>query len=162
MNGPRKSDRLVVPAKLPNKARQLAAEAVEGRSLAGGNADQQNVHWTQRQESTPSALDRVREAARRNKETKFTALLHHVTTDRLRTAFEALKPKAAAGVDGVTWTQYYEGVDEKLVDLHTRLHRGAYRAKPTRRTYIPKEGGKERALGSQRWKTRSSSERWSR
>jgi len=120
---------------------------VEGRSLAGGNADQQNVHWTQRQESTPSALDRVREAARRNKGTKFTALLHHVTMDRLRTAFAALKPKAAAGVDGVTWAQYHEGVDEKLVDLHTRLHRGAYRAKPTRRTYIPKEGGKERALG---------------
>lgn len=147
MNGPRKSDRLVVPVKPPNKAGKLAAEAVEGRSVAGGNASQQNVHWTQCQESTPSALERVREAARRNKGAKFTALLHHVTVDRLRTAFEALKPKAAAGVDGVTWGQYHDGVDEKLVDLHARLQRGAYRAKPTRRAYIPKEGGKERALG---------------
>jgi len=115
--------------------------------LAGGNTDQQNVYWTQGQENAPSALDRVREAARRNKGAKFTALLHHVTADRLRTAFAALEPKAAAGVDGVTWRQYREGVDEKIVDLHERLHRGAYRAKPTRRTYIPKEGGKERALG---------------
>lgn len=147
MNGPRKSDRLVVPEKPPNKAGKLAAEVVEGRSLAGGNADQQNVDWTQRQENTPNALDRVREAARKDKGAKFTALLHHITVDRLRTAFEALKPKAAAGVDGVTWRQYRDGVDKKLIDLHARLHRGAYRAKPTRRVYIPKEGGKERALG---------------
>ena len=147
MNGPRKSDRRVVPAKPSNKAGMPAAETVEGRRLAGGNADQQNVRRTQSRESTPSALDRVQEAARRNKGTKFTALIHHVTVERLRESFEALKPQAAAGVDGVTWEQYREGHDEKIAELHARLHRGAYRAKPTRRAYIPKEGGKERALG---------------
>jgi group II intron reverse transcriptase/maturase len=89
----------------------------------------------------------VRQAARKEKGTKFTALLHHLTTERLRSAFEALAPEAAAGVDGVTWKQYSEGVDQKLADLHARLHRGAYRARPTRRTYIPKADGKMRALG---------------
>jgi RNA-directed DNA polymerase len=147
MNGPRKSDRLVVPGKPANKAGQPAAEAVEGRSLAGGKADQQNVRRTQSRESTPSALDRVREAAGKDRKAKFTALLHHVTVERLRAAYEAQKPKAAAGVDGVTWAQYGEGLDEKLVELHARLHRGAYRAKPTRRAYIPKADGKKRGLG---------------
>jgi retron-type reverse transcriptase len=89
----------------------------------------------------------VREAARRQKGRKFTALLHHVTVERLRAAFEALQPKAAAGVDGVTWEQYREGLDEKLVELHARVHRGAYRARPTRRAYIPKTDGRMRALG---------------
>ena len=147
MNGPRKSDRSVVPEKPPNKAGRPAAGAVEGRGLAAGNVDQQNVRRTLSRGSTPSALDRVREAARRQKGRKFTALLHHVTVERLRAAFEALQPKAAAGVDGVTWEQYREGLDEKLVELHARVHRGAYRARPTRRAYIPKTDGRMRALG---------------
>ena len=116
-------------------------------SPAKGNADQQNTPRTQRRKGVPSALDRVRQAARRNREEKFTALLHHVTVERLRTAFHALNKAAAAGVDGVTWHQYEENLEENLRELHERVHRGAYRAKPSRRTYIPKADGRQRPLG---------------
>lgn len=147
MNGQGTSDRLVVPTKPPNKAEQTAAEVVEGRSLAKGNVGQQNVPRTQCRTSTPSALDHVREAARKDKSARFTALLHHVTIDRLRDAFLALKRKAAPGVDGVTWEQYAEDLEGHLRDLHARLHRGAYRAKPSRRVFIPKADGRQRPLG---------------
>ena len=147
MNDGGKSDRPMVPTKLPNKAGRLAAEVVEGRGLAKGNTDQQNAPRTQRRTRAPSALDRVREAARRDRKAKFTALFHHITVERLRDAYLALSRKAAAGVDGVTWQQYGEGVDEKLRDLHARLHRGAYRAKPSRRVFIPKADGRQRPLG---------------
>jgi RNA-directed DNA polymerase len=147
MNGQGKSDRLVVPTKPPNKAGQTAAEAVEERSLAKGNANQQNTLRTQRRAGVHSALDRVREAARRDRKTKFTALFHHITTDRLRAAFLALQRKAAPGVDGVTWEQYAANLEGNLLDLHARLHRGAYRAKPSRRVYIPKADGRQRPLG---------------
>jgi len=124
------------------------AEVVEVRRPAKGNTDQQNVPRTpSRISGAPSALDRVREAARRDKKTRFTALLHHITVDLLRESYFALKRKAAAGVDGVTWEQYGEDLDARLRDLHGRLHRGAYRAKPTRRTYIPKPDGRRRPLG---------------
>jgi RNA-directed DNA polymerase len=146
MNGQGTSDRLVVPTKPPNKAEQSAAEVVEGRSLAKGNVGQQNVPRTQCRTSAPSALDRVREMARKDKSARFTALLHHVTLDRLRDAFLALKRKAAPGVDGVTWEQYAEDLEGHLRDLHARLHRGAYRAKPSRRVSIPKADGR-RPLG---------------
>jgi RNA-directed DNA polymerase len=143
-----KSDRPVVPTKHPNKATTVAAEDVEGRGLAKGNTDEQNAARTLRREvAAPSALARVRERARRDTKARFTALLHHVTVDRLRTAFEQLKKSAAAGVDGVTWSQYGEHLDEKLHELHARLHRGAYRAKPSRRVYIPKADGRQRPLG---------------
>jgi retron-type reverse transcriptase len=143
-----KSDRPVVPTKHPNKATTVAAEDVEGRGLAKGNTDEQNAVRTLRRETAaPSALARVRERARRDKKARFTALLHHVTVDRLRTAFEQLRKNAAAGVDGVTWSQYGEHLDEKLHELHARLHRGAYRAKPSRRVYIPKADGRQRPLG---------------
>jgi RNA-directed DNA polymerase len=89
----------------------------------------------------------VREAARRDKKQKFTALLHHVTTELLRASYQTLKKQAAPGVDGVTWQQYGEGVEERLVDLHDRIHRGAYRAQASRRTYIPKADGRQRPLG---------------
>jgi len=92
-------------------------------------------------------LERVRQAARQRKKEKFTALLHHVTTDLLREAFYALKRKAAPGVDGLTWQDYEAGLDDNLQDLHARVHRGAYRALPVRRRYIPKPGGKQRPLG---------------
>src|SRR5208282_4248831 len=92
-------------------------------------------------------LGGVREAARRDKKQKFTALLHHVTIDLLRDSYYSLKRKAAPGVDGVTWQQYGEGVEERLQDLHERIHRGAYRAQPSRRTYIPKADGRQRPLG---------------
>src|SRR5882724_3083344 len=143
-----KSDRPVVPTKHPNKATTVAAEDVEGRGLAKGNTDEQNAARTLRREvAATSALARVRERARRDTKARFTALLHHVTVDRLRTAFEQLKKNAAAGIDGVTWSQYGEHLEEKLHELHARLRRGAYRAKPSRRVYIPKADGRQRPLG---------------
>jgi group II intron reverse transcriptase/maturase len=147
MDGQGKSDRPAVPTKPPNKASTPAAEGVEGRGLAKGTTDEQNMPRTQRRISVPSALDRVRQAARRDKEAKFTALLHHVTVDALRDAFMALSRKAAPGVDGVTWEAYRENLEENLQALHERLHRGAYRARPSRRTYIPKADGRQRPLG---------------
>jgi RNA-directed DNA polymerase len=147
MNDSGKSDELVVPEKLPNNAGPSAAEAVEGRSPAKGNAGQQNAPRTQSRTSASSALDRVREVARRDKRVKFTALFHHITTDRLRLAFQALTRTAAAGVDGVTWETYAQNLDGNIADLHGRLLRGAYRAQPSRRVYIPKADGRQRPLG---------------
>jgi RNA-directed DNA polymerase len=147
MHGLQKSDDLVVPAKPPNKAGLPAAEEVEGRGSAKGNSLQQNALRTQSREGAPSALERVRQVARRDKKMRFTALFHHLTVDRLRASFVALARKASAGVDGVTWTQYAEGLEARLVDLHERLHRGAYRARASRRVYIPKADGRLRPLG---------------
>jgi len=148
MNERGKSDGPEVPTKSPNNAAGAAAEAMEGRGPAKGNADPQNAPRTQsRTHGAPSALDRVREAARRDRKQRFTALFHHLTLDRLRQAFFALERKAAAGVDGVTWQQYREELEENLQGLHRRLHRGAYRASPSRRVFIPKADGRERPLG---------------
>jgi RNA-directed DNA polymerase len=147
-NGTQKSDRPVVPTKLPNEVAPANKEAVEGRGLAKGNTSQQNACRTQgREVSAPSALDRVRRAARKNKGAKFTALLHHVTQESLREAFFELKRKAAPGVDGVTWEGYAVHLDEHIAELHDRVHRGAYRARPSRRVFIPKADGKQRPLG---------------
>src|SRR4030042_1579523 len=124
MNGRGKSDRLVVPGKPPDKAGPSAAEGVEGRSLAKGNTMQQNTLRTQsREEGVPSALHRVRQLARKDREVRFTALLHHVTLDSLRDAFLALRRDAAPGVDGETWRDYAEEMEERLRDLHGRVHR---------------------------------------
>jgi len=148
MHGPQKSDGFVVPTKSPNNAGRAAAEATEGRNPAKGNTSQQNALRTQSWEvRAPSALERVRDVARKDKGAKFTALLHHVTEDRLRTAFFELKRKAAPGVDGVTWDAYSERLDERIADLHGRVHRGGYRAKPSRRVFIPKSDGTQRPLG---------------
>src|SRR5882724_7834061 len=143
----RKSDGSVVPKKPPNNAGTLAAEVVEGRGPAKGNVDQQNAPRTQCRTSVPNALDRVREKARKDKKVRFTALFHLVTVERLRTAFRALARKASPGVDGVTWEQYAVDLEENLQCLHARLHRGAYRAKPSRRVYIAKADGRQRPLG---------------
>jgi retron-type reverse transcriptase len=124
------------------------AEAVEGRPRAEGNPGEQNAPRTQGRVSALSALDRIREAARRDGRQRFTALLHHVyDVERLRSAYYALKRTAAAGVDGQTWKQYGEELEVNLRDLSCRLQRGAYRAKPVRRTYIPKADGRQRPLG---------------
>jgi len=148
MHEQRKSDGYVVPKKPSNKAAPAAAETVEGRCPAKGNTHQRNASRTQcRKEAAPSELERVRQAARRNKDTKFTALFHHVTVDRLRKAFLQLRRRAAPGVDGVTWEQYEEELEGNLQDLNVRLHRGAYRARPSRRAYIPKADGRMRPLG---------------
>jgi RNA-directed DNA polymerase len=148
MHGKGKSDRPIVPTKRPNKTATAVAEDVEGKGWTEGNVVEQNVDRAQyRNQSAPSALDRVRERAKRDKHAKFTALLHHVTIDRLRDAYSALNRDASPGVDGVTWEQYGERLEDNLVELHARLHRGAYRAKPSRRTYIPKTDGRQRPLG---------------
>src|SRR5277367_460767 len=144
----RKSDGPVVPAKPSNKAEPSAAEGVEGRGPAEGNTDEQNVPRTQRRiEGARSALDRVRQRARQDRKAKFTALFHHVTVERLRDAYLKLQKRAAPGIDGVTWEQYGENLEANLLDLHARLHRGAYRASPSRRVYIPKTDGRQRPLG---------------
>jgi RNA-directed DNA polymerase len=147
MSGSRKSDRPVVPTTPSNKADVEAAERGEGRGLAKENSDQQNASRTQSRPSAPSALDRVRQVAARDKTVKFTALLHHVSVDLLRAAFGALRKKAAPGIDGVTWEQYEADLEGNLRDLHARLHRGAYRVQPCRRVFIPKPDGRQRPLG---------------
>jgi RNA-directed DNA polymerase len=146
MNGQEKSDSAIVAVKSPNKAGQPAAEAMEPRAGTKGNADQQSTHRTQTRVRVSQALDRVRQAAKLGKKERFTALLHHVNVDTLRLAFYALKRKAAPGVDGVTWQDYEADLEPRLEELHDRVHRGAYRPQPSRRTYIPKADGRERSL----------------
>src|SRR6266480_2549767 len=148
MNDSRKSDSRVVPAKLANKTGQPVAELVEERRLAKGNTGQQNASRTQgRDVDASSALERVRRVAQQDRKARFTALFHHVTLGRLRWAYWALSPGAAAGADGVTWGAYGQDLDANLQDLLDRVHRGAYRAKPSRRVYIPKPDGRLRPLG---------------
>jgi hypothetical protein len=141
------SDEQVVPTKRPNKGEQSPAEGVEGSCSTKGNTEEANTHRTQGRERVSQGLGGVREAARRDQKQKFTAWLHHVTVDLLRDSYYSLKRQAAPGVDGVTWQQYGEGVEARLQDLHERVHRGAYRAQPSRRTYIPKADGRQRPLG---------------
>ena len=142
-----KSDPAVVAKKPANADGRPDAELVERRAGAEGNADEDGRLRTPSRISLSFGLDRVRQAAREKKKLKFTALLHHVDIDLLRDSYGALKRHAAPGVDGVTWDDYADGLDEKLADLHGRLHRGAYRAQPSRRQYIPKPDGRQRALG---------------
>ena len=143
-----KSDSSVVPGKPPNRAEEPAAEAVEGRGLAKGKTLQQNVPRTQGRHGAPSALERIRQAAQRTRRQRFTALLHHVyDLGQLRQAYLALTRDAAAGVDGETWRHYGEDLEANLQDLSGRLQRGAYRARPVRRTFIPKADGRQRPLG---------------
>jgi group II intron reverse transcriptase/maturase len=148
MNEHGKSDRFMVPEKSSNKAWQRAAEGMEGRDLAEGNLQQQNTYRTQSRGDVHSALERVRQAARKDKESRFTALFHYVyDMEMLEWAYFKLKKEAAPGVDGETWRHYGETLGENLLDLSHRLQRGAYRAKPVRRTYIPKADGRQRPLG---------------
>ena len=147
MNERGKSDGFVVPAKPPNKAAGAVAEVVEGRNAAKGNTDRPTRPGHSAGSDVPSGLDRVREVARRDKEARFTALLHHVDVDRLRAAYWAINPKAATGVDGVTWSCLRAGPGANLRDLHARVHTGRYRARPSRRVYIPKADGRQRPLG---------------
>ena len=147
MNERRKSDSPVVPAKLPNNLGRPGAEVVEERGLPEGNVASKTRSGRSAGQSAPCALDRVRRAALKDRDAKFTALLHHVDVDRLRAAYLALRPKAAAGVDGVTWHEYGRDLEEHLRGLHERVHRGSYRAKPVRRAYVPKRDGRLRPLG---------------
>ena len=147
MSATEKSDRPEVAWKRANKAASAAAEPVERRGGAKENADLQSTVRTQSRAAVSQAQARIREAVIRNRQDKLTALLHHLTVDVLRASFFGLKKSAAPGVDEMTWTEYAEGLEENLSDLHSRVQRGAYRALPSRRTYIPKTDGRQRPLG---------------
>jgi RNA-directed DNA polymerase len=155
MNGPEKSDSAIVATKLANKAgpsaersagELYAAEPVERRAGTKGNAGQQSTRRTQSRESVSQALERIRKVARERKKEKFTALLHHINIDLLEEAFYELKANAAPGVDRLTWKDYEADLEHNLEDLHARVQRGAYRALPSRRVYIPKPDGRQRPL----------------
>src|SRR5437870_6530655 len=147
MHGDGESYSGVVPAKQPNKSGQPPAEVVEGRPLTKENTPEPNSHRTPCRGSGRSGLERVREAAKKDGKLKFTALLHHVSIDLLRESYYSLKKKAAPGVDGVTWEEYGRDLEVQLSDLHGRIHRRAYRARPSRRTWISKSDGRKRPLG---------------
>lgn len=136
------SDSGIVPMNHSNKSGQPPAESEEGRPLIKENTHQSSTHSTQSEARVFQGLAGVRKAARERKEMKFTALLHHLTVALLRDSFYALKRKAAPGVDGVTWQEYETDLAGRLADLHSRVHRGAYRAQPSRRVYIPKPDGR--------------------
>jgi len=146
MHGREKSDPAIVAVKPTNKAGQPDAELVEPRAGTKGKAGQQSTRRAQNRESVSQALDRIRQAARHRKKERFTALFHHISLDLLRMAFLDLKRNAAPGVDGLTWQDYEADLDRNLTDLHDRVHRGAYRALPSRRRYIPKADGRQRPL----------------
>ncbi len=157
MNEDGKSDRHVVLTKPSNKgaveppqrvARARPAEAVEGRRLAKSNAQQPAMYRTQRRVRMSPELERIRQAASQDRKMRFTALFHHVyRLETLKRAYFSLNRKAAPGVDGVMWKRYGEDLEVNLQDLANRLKRGAYRAQPSRRTYIAKADGRQRRLG---------------
>lgn len=149
MNGPGKSDRPIGPEKSPNKAPERAAEEMEERGRAKRNPLECATSRTQsRKISVNSALERVRQAARRDRKTRLTALLHHVyAIDSLERAYGGMNRKASPGVDGQTWEEYGEDLEANLKDLSGRLQRGAYRARPVSRVYIPKPDGGQRPIG---------------
>ncbi len=146
MHGREKSDPAIVAVKPTNKAGRPAAELVEPRAGTEGNADQQSTRRAQDRASVSQALGRVRQAAKQKKKERFTALAHHLSVPMLRTAFFALKRDAAPGVDGLVWKAYEADLDRKIEALHAQVHRGAYRALPSRRRYIPKPDGRQRPL----------------
>jgi hypothetical protein len=146
MNGREKSDPAIVAGKPTNEAERSGSEPVEPRAGAEGNAGQQSTRRAQNRGSVSQALDRIRQAARQRKKEKFTTLFPHLTIDLLEAAFGDLDRNAAAGADGLTWKEYEANLERNLEDLHARLHRGAYRALPSRRVYIPKPDGRQRPL----------------
>jgi RNA-directed DNA polymerase len=146
-----KSDPAIVAVKPTNKAGQPAAELAEPRAGAEGNANQQSTGRAQYRETVSQALKRIRQAARQRKKEKFTALFHHVSMDHLEEAFLELKANAAPGVDGLTCRDYEQHLERNLEDLHARVHRGAYRALPSRRVYIPKPDGRQRPIAVATW-----------
>ena len=146
MHGRGKSDSAIVAVKPANNAERSAAEPVEPRAGAKGNADQHSTRRAQSRVSVSQALERIRQVAKERKKERFTALFHHISIDLLDEAFFELKQDAAAGVDGLTWKDYEANLERNLEDLHDRVQRGAYRALPSRRTYIPKPDGRQRPL----------------
>lgn len=150
MNDGEESDGVVVPMNPVNKATEQqagAAEREEGRMPTKENIGPSRTPPAQNGQGVSQGLAGVRQRARENKEERFTTLLHHLTVDLLRESYKALKKSAAPGVDGVRWAEYGEGLEDRLADLRDRIHRGAYRAQPSRRVYIPKADGRERPIG---------------
>jgi RNA-directed DNA polymerase len=155
IHGREKSDSAIVATKLTNTADTIvhaqhddgkAVEPVEPRAGTKRNADEQSTLRAQDRDRVSQALGRIRQVARQRKKERFTALLHHISVDCLRMAFFALKRDAAPGVDGLMWRTYEADLDQNLTDLHERVHRGAYRTLPSRRTHIPKADGRVRPL----------------
>ena len=142
-----KSDCAVVPVNQSNKEERSSAENGEGRAQTEENIVQSHMRPTQSGRGMSQGLGGVRQTARKRKQERFTALLHHLNVGLIRESFYALKRQASPGVDGVTWQEYETGLEDRLVDLHNRVHRGAYRAQPSRRVYIPKADGQQRPLG---------------
>ncbi len=140
------SDEVVVPAKRSNKEGSPSAETVEGRASPKGNGGQATAVRTPSRGIASNRLEAVRQAARQSRDVRFTALLHHITIDLLKQSYKALKRDAAPGIDGVTWWAYGENLEAKLRDLHERIHKGSYRARPAKRSYIPKADGSKRPL----------------
>ena len=146
MDADENSDGVIVPAKRPNKEGVSSAEAVEGRTPPKGNGGETAAARTLRRDTASNGLIAVRRAARQSKNVRFTALLHHINIDLLKQSYRSLERDSAPGIDGVTWQAYGENLEEKLKELHDRVHRGSYRARPARRTYIPKADGSKRPL----------------
>src|SRR5215471_13515402 len=147
MNVGGESDGREVPAKGPNNDGTSSAEGLEGRRSAKENTEQTTASQTQSWGNALRGLHGVREAARSDKRLRFTALLHHVSIPLLLDSFYSMKREAAPGVDGMTWKEYETDLDKRLADLHSRVHRGTYRAQPSKRAYIPKADGRQRPLG---------------
>ena len=141
------SDCAILPMKLPNKGAKASAEAAEGRARTKENDVQHHTYPTQSGIHVSQGLGGVRRTAQARKQERFTALLHHLTVDLLRESYYALKRSAAPGVDGVSWQEYEHDLEERLTGLHRSVHRGTYRAQPSRRVYIPKVDGRQRPLG---------------
>ena len=146
MDADENSDGVIVPAKRPNKEGVSSAEAVEGRTPPKGNGGETAAARTLRRDTASNGLIAVRRAARQSKNVRFTALLHHINIDLLKQSYRSLERDSAPGIDGVTWQAYGENLEGKLKELHDRVHRGSYRARPARRTYIPKADGSKRPL----------------
>jgi RNA-directed DNA polymerase len=156
MHGYEKSDPAIVAMKPANMTvsasveqsavEQAVAEPVEPRAGTKGNVGQQSTCRTQSRVSVSQALERIRKVAKERKKEKITALFHHLSNELLEQSFFELKEDAAPGVDRLTWTDYEADLERKLKDLHDRVHRGAYRALPSRRVYIPKPDGRQRPL----------------
>jgi RNA-directed DNA polymerase len=142
-----KSDCAVLPVNQPNKEEKSSAEVGEGRAQTKENIVQSHMHPTQSGKRMSQGLHGVRKAAKERKQERFTALLHHVNVGLLRDSFSALKRQASPGVDGMRWQEYETGLEDRIADLHSRVHRGTYRAQPSRRVYIPKADGRQRPLG---------------
>src|SRR5438128_4393137 len=147
MNAGGESDGRVLPGKHPNKDGKSSAEGAEERRPTRENTGQTAASQMQSWGNALAGLQRVREAAKRDKRLRFTALLHHASVALLADSFYALKREAAPGVDGLTWQEYETDLDKRLEDLHSRVHRGTYRALPSKRAYILKQDGRQRPLG---------------